>query len=108
MHINNEEPIPSAEVKKILLKKSKEKELTYEQKITLDYLKKFSKLKDNELQQLNESLTQIEKLKPRHIVNIIDNLPEDLDDLRLLFANDRIDLSDSDKKKILDAVKSVL
>src|SRR3989344_4643219 len=105
MEIKNEQPVAAAVVKKLLAKREKEKELGYEQKVTLDYLKKFSDLSDKQAEELSEELRGVEKLNERQIVNIVNLLPQDLDELRLIFANERVDLSEGDKKKILDAVK---
>ena len=105
MEIKNEQPVAAAIVKKLLTKREKEKELGYEQKVTLDYLKKFCDLSEKATDELIEDLKGVEKLNERQIVNIANLLPQDLDELRLIFANERIDLSEGDKKKILDAVK---
>jgi len=107
MEIKSEEPVPAASVKKILSKREKEKELGYEQKITLEYLKKFSKVSEKDVLELSDELKKIEKLKPQQIINIVDFLPKDLDELRLIFANDRTTLSEDDKKKVLSLVKKV-
>ena len=48
---------------------------------------------------------KIEKLQEKHIVSIVEMMPRDNDDLRLLFANERIVLEDGDKKKITDLVR---
>ena len=105
MEIKNEQPAPAALVKKLLSKREKEKELAYEQKVTLDHLKKFCTLSEKAADELLEELQGVEKLNDRQKVNIVNLLPQDLDELRLIFANERLDLSDSDKKKILEAVK---
>lgn len=105
MEIKNEQPVAAAIVKKLLSKREKEKELGYEQKVTLDHLKKFCDFSEKASEDLVEELKGIEKLNDKQIVNIVNLLPQDLDELRLIFANERIDLSDGDKKKILDAVK---
>ena len=105
MDIKNEQPVTAAVVKKVLLKREKEKELGYEQKLTLDHLKKFCELSEKAAEELIEELKEVEKLNERQLVNIVNLLPQDLDELRLIFANERIDLSEGDKKKILDAVK---
>jgi len=105
MEIKNEQPVAAAVLKKLLTKREKERELGYEQKVTLDYLKKFCDLSEKATDELIEDLKGVEKLNERQIVNIANLLPQDLDELRLIFANERIDLSEGDKKKILDAVK---
>ncbi len=38
-------------------------------------------------------------------MNILNFLPENSEDLRIIFANDRVVLTDDDKKKILKIVK---
>ena len=108
MDIKNEQPVPAALVKKLLSKREKEKELAYEQKVTLDHLKKFCSLSENAADELLEELAGIEKLNDRQKVNIVNLLPQDLDELRIIFANERVDLSDGDKKKILDTVKKAV
>lgn len=105
MEVNSEKFITAYEAKKILKKRSKEGELNYEQKNSLDYLNKYNKLPEKEIESLIGELSKIEKLQDKHIVGIVEMMPHDLDDLRLLFANERIVLEDDEKKKIIDAVK---
>jgi len=105
MEIKTEKFVTSYEARKILKKRSKESELNYEQKNALDYLNKFCKVPEKEISSMVGELRKIEKLQERHIVSIVEMMPRDDDDLRLLFANDRIVLSDDEKKKIVSAVK---
>ncbi|NIO22410.1 MAG: RNA polymerase [Candidatus Aenigmarchaeota archaeon] len=105
MEVNDEKAISWIEVKKILMKKEKEKELGYEQKNALEHLRKFCKIPESKAEKIVEELKKIEKLKDKHIVNILNFLPENLDDVRILFANERVVLTDEDKKKILKTVK---
>ncbi|HLD57445.1 MAG TPA: RNA polymerase Rpb4 family protein [archaeon] len=104
MEVKSETTIPSVEVKKVLAEKAKDKELGYEQKVTLDYLNKFSKVSQTKLNKLQTELREIGKLNDRHIAAIIGLLPKDLDDLRVLFSNERVDLTPADKEKILEIV----
>jgi len=105
MEAKGERFISWAEAKKILERKAKEKELGYEQKNALEHLRKFSKLSEKAMNGMVEELKKLEKLRERHIVSIVNILPQDLDELRLLFANEIVTLSDDDKKKILSIVK---
>ncbi len=105
MEIKTEKFVTSYEARKILKKRSKESELNYEQKNALDYLNKFCNVPEKEISSMVGELGKIEKLQERHIVSIVEMMPRDDDDLRLLFANDRIVLSDDEKKKIVSAVK---
>ena len=104
MEIKSEVTIPAAEVKKVLAERGKDKELGYEQKITSDYLNKYSKISQTKLNKLQTELKEIGKLNDRHIAAIVSFLPKDLDDLRVLFSNERVDLTPTDKEKILEIV----
>ncbi len=105
MKIKGEKLVSWAEAKKTLEKKAKEKELGYEQKNALEHLRKFSKLNEKAKNDMVEELKKIEKLRERHIVSIVNMLPQNMDELRLLFANEIVTVSDDDKKKILSIVK---
>ncbi|MDR1721447.1 MAG: RNA polymerase Rpb4 family protein [Methanobrevibacter sp.] len=95
-------PIPMANVKKILEDFSQEYELDYEQNLTLDHVTKFSKLPLEETEKLIDALE--EKVKRKVAIRIADILPEDLADLRLLFAKERIVVKKEDMQGILDIV----
>jgi DNA-directed RNA polymerase subunit F len=105
MEIKDEKFVSWPEAKKILEKKAKEKELGYEQKNALEHLRKFSKLNDKAINDMMDEFRKIEKLKERNIISIINMMPKDADEIRLLFANEIVTVSDDDKKKILSIVK---
>lgn len=105
MDVKSEKFVSWTDAKKILEKKVKEKELGYEQKNALEHLRKFSRLTEKDTSEMVEELKKIEKLRERHIVGIVNMLPQDPDELRMLFANEIVTLSDDDKKKILSIVK---
>jgi DNA-directed RNA polymerase subunit F len=105
MEIKSQRFVTSYEARKILRKRGKDIELNYEQKNALDYLNKFCKIPEKEIAAMVDALGKIEKLQEKHIVSIVEMLPRDDEDLRLLFANERIVLDDDEKKKIVDAVK---
>jgi DNA-directed RNA polymerase subunit F len=105
MKVENEKVILWAEVRKVLEKKEKEKELSYEQKNALDHLRKFSKISEKSAAEMAEELGKIERLKEKHIISIINHMPQELEDLRVLFANEVVNLSEEDRKKIISIVK---
>ena len=105
MDIKSEKFVTPYEARKILKKKSKEMELNYEQKNAFDYLNKFCRIAEKDIEALSSELRGVEKLNDKHIVGIVGMMPKDDEDLRLLFANERIVLADDDKKKIIAAVK---
>jgi DNA-directed RNA polymerase subunit F len=105
MEVKDEKVTSWVEAKKILMKMEGEKELGYEQKNALEHLRKFCKIPESKAQKILNELRKIEKLKDKHIVNIMNFLPENLDDVRIIFANERVVLTEDDKKKILKIVK---
>jgi DNA-directed RNA polymerase subunit F len=98
------EPIPLAKVKEILENFSMNNELNYEQNLSLDHATKFSKLSLEDTEKLVEELEEM--VKYRHAVRIADLMPEDLSDLRLMFAKERVPLKKEDMEKILEIVSS--
>jgi len=105
MEISEGKMITWAKAKKLLEAKEKEKELGYEQKNALEHLRKFSKLSEKKAKDMFEELGKIERLKDRQKINIVNMLPQDMEDLKVLFANEVVNLSDEEKKKILSVVK---
>ena len=105
MEVKEEKMIIWAEAKKILESNEKEKELGYEQKNALEHLRKFSKLSEKKINEMLAELGKIERLKDRQKINIVNMLPQDMDDLKVLFTNEIISMSDEDKKKILTIIK---
>jgi len=96
------DPITISEVKDMLEKFSETHELTYEQNLTLDHVGKFSKLDSESSKKLVEELLEI--VKKKYAVRITDIMPEDLADLRLIFAKERIPIKKEDLEKILEIV----
>jgi DNA-directed RNA polymerase subunit F len=105
MNVKDEKVVSWSEAKKIISDKEKNKEFAYEQKNALDHLRKFCKLPEKKYEKIVEELKGMEKLKEKHIVSIINFLPEGQNDLRVLFANERLVLTDDEKRKILKIVK---
>jgi DNA-directed RNA polymerase subunit F len=107
MELKGEKIITDAEAKKILEVREKEGELKYEQSNTLKHLKKFVKLSLEKVDMLIKELKKIEKLRDRHIVAIVNFLPEDKDDLRVVLHKDYSNFTEDEITLILDAVKKI-
>ena len=97
----NSEPISLAEAKELIEVRKKEGELSYEQNLTLEYTKKFSKLSADDARALVNELLQIEKLTRVQAIELIDLFPKNLDELRLIFTKEHFVMSDEDLQKIL-------
>jgi len=102
-------PVSISEVKNILKKVEKDrKELLYEQKIALEHAHKFAKLSVKKTEELIKELIKLEFLHEIHAYKIADILPSTEDDVKTIFAKERITLSENDIKKILELVSKYL
>ena len=98
-------PVSLAEVKNILKKVSKErKELLYEQRIALEHANMFAKLPVKKTEELIKELQKLEFIQEIHAYKIADILPKTDDDVKTIFAKERITLSEKDIKNILEIV----
>jgi DNA-directed RNA polymerase subunit F len=100
--------ITNSEAKEILKQRKEEIELGYEQKNSLEYLKKYDKLTDKKAKELMEKLAEVKKLRERQILTIVNLMPEDNDDLRLVLEKDYALLTEEEKTLILESVKKFM
>ena len=95
-----------AEVKNILGKVSKErKEMIYEQKIAYEHAQKFAKLSVKKTNDLVKDLQTVEPVSEFHAYKIADLLPESEEEIKSIFAKERININENDIKKILEIVQ---
>jgi DNA-directed RNA polymerase subunit F len=106
MDENEPKPVSLSEVKNILKKVEKDrKELLYEQKIALEHANKFAKLTEKKTKDLIKDLKNLEFIQEVHAYKIADILPTTEDDIKTIFAKERITLKENDIKSILDIIK---
>lgn len=102
---NQAKPVSLAEVKNILKKVSKEREeMLYEQKIALEHANKFAKLSVKKTEEIIKELKTLDFLQEIHVYKIADILPKTEDDVKTIFAKERMSLGQNEIKKILDIV----
>ena len=99
------EPIPSAEVKKILEEFSEDNELNYEQNITLNHLSRFKKYSVEDTREIYKKLTEEFELRDKVATHIVDLVPQDLEDMRVIFAKEPGNIDADDMKKILEMLE---
>lgn len=99
-----EEPVTLAKAKE-LLKDTEEK--TFEQKIAFEHAKKFSKIILQKANELRKELSSLEmrKLKDEQIIKIIDMIPKDNDELKVILAHSQVPFKDEEIQQIIDIVK---
>lgn len=96
------DPITIAEVKQMLEGIQEQHELTYEQNLALDHVTKFSKLDMESAKKMVEELEEL--IKKTQAIKVADIMPEDMADLRLIFAKERGSIKKEDMEKILEIV----
>ena len=103
---NISKPVTITEVRKILKKIEKDREdLLYEQKIALEHAHKFAKLPLNKANDMIKDLNALDFINESHAYKIADILPKTEDDIKTIFAKERITLGENETKKILEIVK---
>ena len=104
LNIISEELVPDSKAKELL--ELKEGELKYEQKNSLEILRKFVKVDSQKVNGLISELKKIEKLRDRQIISIVNFFPEDKEDLRAVLHKDYSSLTDEEIDAVLKTVKS--
>ncbi len=97
-----------AEVKNLLEKEEKKRELTYEQKLALEHAKHFAKLGLTKSKKMADELVTIDRITEPFAYKIVDILPMHPDEVRAIFAKERFTLEDDEIKKILKIVEKNL
>lgn len=99
-------PVSISEVKQVLKKVEKErKELLYEQKIALEHATKFAKINVKKTNDMLKELMKLDFIKENQAYKIADILPDTEDDIKTIFAKERVTIGENEIKKILDIVK---
>ncbi len=100
------EPISLTEVKDILQERKAEKELNYEQEVTLKYAESFARLTKKQLESLIKSLEEYSFLKENKelLYQIIMVLPTSVEQLKLIIPKE-VEVSEDDLKGIVEKTK---
>lgn len=96
-----EEEIALPEVKKILEQRQEAGELSYVQKVTLDYATKLSKLSDEKAKELKRRLAEEVGVPRGMAVQIVNLMPHTVDELRTLLAGQSKVFLPSEMERIL-------
>jgi DNA-directed RNA polymerase subunit F len=81
-----------------------DREMRYELARAIEHANRFSVLEVEESRQLVEELLELEKVDESTAHKIADLLPEDRDELRTVFAQERYSLSGDELDEVLDVV----
>lgn len=107
IEVVSEAPLTMVELRESLQELKKKQDLSFRGNKTLEYLQMFSKVSEKDVAAMKEKLKALElvRLKERHIVKIIDIMPENIESLKTLLANENITLKEEELNKLLACLK---
>jgi DNA-directed RNA polymerase subunit F len=106
--VTGEEPISIYDLQKSLeLIKARDTELGFRAVKTEEYLQKFAKLEQKQVDELKKKLEGlgIARLKPEHVSKLIDLLPVDSEDIKLVLSAYSVTITNENIMKIADVIK---
>ena len=99
------EPIPSSQVRKIIDDFSETNELNYQQNLALNHISRFPRYSPEDSEEIYRKLIEEFDLREKVATHIVDLVPKDLDDMRLIFAKEPSKVDNDDMKKILEMLE---
>ncbi len=100
------EPVSGAEVKEIIEEYSENNELNYEQNLTINHLARFKRYSVEDSKEIIEKLHEaFPNMKTKVAVHIVDLVPKDLADLRLIFAKEAYQPNKEEMEQILEILE---
>ncbi|MBW2972145.1 hypothetical protein KY359_03860 [Candidatus Woesearchaeota archaeon] len=106
--IIEETPITMAELKEELKKiKKRDEALNFRAEKTEEYLDQFVKLKDKDAKELYKKIEALDvpRMKPEHIVKLVDIMPTNSEEVKILLQGYTITVTKENMKKIADAIQ---
>lgn len=107
LEIIQEEPITMAELKEDLKAiRKRDEELNFRAEKTEEYLQQFTVMKKKDAKDLCKKIEELEipRLKPEHIVKIVDIMPTTADEVKSVLQGYTITVSKENLKKIADVI----
>ena len=108
LKVISETPVTMAELKENIARiKARDKELGYRSNKTEEYLNQFALLTATEAETLRNELEKLEipRMRPEHLVKLIDLLPITQEEVKTLLSGYSITISNDNCKRIADLVK---
>jgi DNA-directed RNA polymerase subunit F len=102
---SDSKPVSIAKVLEVLEHRKKGGELGYEQQLVYDYAKKFSKLSEAESKKMYKELEEL-GLRDKTAYKIIEILPVDIAQLKLILVMERRALEEQEIANIMKVVDS--
>ncbi len=84
-----------------------EDDLKPAQQMNLDYLRRNLRIQDEEsFGEMQEELGAVDDLKEKHILKLLEILPEHEQEVNTIFSKERLKLDDSDVEQIVEICRS--
>ena len=99
------EAISGSEVKEALEECGVNNELKYTQNITLNHLARFRRYSAEDCNKIIQELEDEFNLRRKVAVHIVDLIPRDIDDLRLIFAKEATQLDKKEMERVLEILE---
>jgi DNA-directed RNA polymerase subunit F len=105
MKVIETKPVGMPEAKEIMSSREKGKELSYEQKLAMEHLNKFTKLNVADAKKFLDELSAVLRMSEETKIQILNLLPKTAEELRMIFTRENFSLKDNEIKKILEIIK---
>jgi len=102
------EIVPLSEVKNLLKKMQKDRELSREQNITLEYAEKVVRLPASKTRNVMKELMDVGRITEIQACKLADLLPESEEEVTAIFSKESYSPSSEQIKKILDIISKYL
>jgi len=107
IEIISETPISMAETKEEIEKiKKRDTELNFRSVKTEEYLNLFTKFDKKTVDEIYKKIDELQlpRMKKEYIIKIIDLMPEDVEELKVILQGYTLTLSQENLKKIIDTI----
>lgn len=105
--VHSEETDPVEALDTLTNKEDNGDEFRHAQQIGLEYLRKNAKIKNRDsFDELLEELHEVESLKDKHIIKLLEILPQREEEVRAMFSKERLKLDDDEVNQIVDICTS--
>ena len=105
--IYRSDPISLPEVKKLLLDRSKEEELSYMQRIALEHAQIVTRISDVDAKKLVDIFIEKYRLSNNGAIALANYMPDTIDEIRQLLGKDAISMETETIEEILNELSNI-